>query len=99
MKVKILKKFIDKKTKEIRHKGDIVEYSEERFQEIYNADRNLVEKFNEEKEEATDTEDVMCDIAQLKKKTKEELLELATQQGIEVNESMKKDELIAALSK
>ena len=43
MKVKVLKKFIDKHTFEIHKEGDLLTISKERFEEIVSVSENLVE--------------------------------------------------------
>lgn len=43
MKVKVLKKFIDKYTLEVRKEGDLLTISKERFEEIVSVDKGLVE--------------------------------------------------------
>ena len=91
MKVKVLKKFKDKHTKKLRTKGEVFECTEERFNEICEKDKTLVEAVEES---FTEGEEFVCDIAQLSKK---ELMELAAQKGIELKETMKKEEMLAAL--
>lgn len=48
MKVRVLKKFRDKREKMIRYKDDIFECSEERFAEIFQTDKSLVEAVEEQ---------------------------------------------------
>ena len=48
MKVRVLKKFRDKREKMIRNKDDIFECSEDRFAEIFQTDKNLVEEVEEQ---------------------------------------------------
>lgn len=49
MKVKVLKKFRDKHTGEYHDKGKILLVSEERFKEIFDKDKTLVEKVEPKK--------------------------------------------------
>lgn len=49
MKVKVLKKFIDKHNRSILHRvGDVLEISKERFSEIVEKDRKLIEVLEDE---------------------------------------------------
>ena len=43
MKVKVIKKFIDKHTKKVHKKGDILTIDKKRYEEIVSVDENLVE--------------------------------------------------------
>lgn len=60
MKVKVLKRFIDKHTGKVHKEGEILNIKKERFEEINKVDEHLVEEYVEEKtpEKATkkDTE-------------------------------------------
>lgn len=47
MKVKVIKKFIDKHTKKVHKVGDILNIKKERFEEIKKVDKNLVEEIAE----------------------------------------------------
>ena len=48
MKVKVLKRFIDKKAKKVREVGDIFECTNARYAEITKADAAYVEEVTEE---------------------------------------------------
>lgn len=83
MKVKVLSKFKDAETKEIRNKGDIFECSEERYKRIV-----AVGKYVEP------VDNPVGDIAQMNIK---ELKELAKEKGIENYAKLSKEELLDAL--
>lgn len=104
MKVKVLKKFRDKETREIHNKGDVFEATEERVAEIKQKDSRLVEVVEEkpkqeaekeaEKEPEQGAAGVVCDIAQM---TEEQLRELAKSRKIKGHTKMSEDELREAL--
>lgn len=82
MKVKVLKVFRDKKEDIIRKKDEIFECSRERFEEIYNKDRNLVEPIEGTEKLKEDTKEgsgSVCDIAHM---TEGQLRELAKEKKI-----------------
>ena len=83
MKVKVLRKFRDKYTKQIYDKGQIIEVSNERYEEINSTAHGIL---------------VQAITVDLENMTKAELLEYADAKGIEgLNNRMTKAEIIAAL--
>lgn len=66
MKVKVLRKFLDKHTGEVHKPGDVLEITEERFEEILKVGK-LVEKVSKEK---TEPEEVAETVAEPKKRTR-----------------------------
>jgi hypothetical protein len=54
MKAKVLKKFKDKYSGKIYKPGTVIEVTEERFEEIRNADKSLIEAVEEKAEEAAE---------------------------------------------
>lgn len=83
MRVKILRKFRDKYTKEVYEKGDIIEVTNERYEEINSTAHGiLVEKLDE------------IDLGSM---TKKELIEYAKNKGIELDMRMTKAEILKEL--
>ena len=83
MKVKVIKKFIDKYTKEVYEIGQIIEVANERYEEINSTAHGiLVEKLDE------------IDLGSM---TKKELVEYAKNKGIELNMRMTKAEMLKEL--
>jgi len=81
--VKVLRKFRDKYTKEVYEKGDIIEVTNERYEEINSTAHGvLVEKIQE-----VDFESM----------TKKELVEYAKEKGIDLDMKMTKAEMIKEL--
>lgn len=83
MKVKVIKKFIDKYTKEVYEIGQIIEVANERYEEINSTAHGiLVEKLDE------------IDLGSM---TKKELVEYAKNKGIELDMRMTKAEMLKEL--
>ena len=83
MKVKVLRKFRDKYTKQVYDKGQIIEVTNERYEEINSTTHGIL------------VEPITVDLENM---TKAELLEYANAKGIEgLNNRMTKAEIIAAL--
>ena len=83
MKVKVVKKFIDKYTKEVYETGQIIDITHERYEEINSTAHGiLVEKL---------------DKRNLESMTKKELVEYAKNKGIELNMRMTKAEMLKEL--
>ena len=83
MKVKVVKKFIDKYTKEVYETGQIIDITHERYEEINSTAHGiLVEKLDE------------IDLGSM---TKKELVEYAKNKGIELNMRMTKAEMLKEL--
>lgn len=83
MKVKVIKKFIDKYTKEVYEIGQIIEVTNERYEEINSTAHGiLVEKLDE------------IDLGSM---TKKELVEYAKNKGIELDMRMTKAEMLKEL--
>ena len=83
MKVKVLRKFRDKYTKQVYDKGRIIEVTNERYEEINSTAHGIL---------------VQAIAVNLENMTKAELLEYAEVKGIEgLNNRMTKAEIIAAL--
>ena len=83
MKVKVLRKFRDKYTKQVYDKGQIIEVTNERYEEINSTAYGIL------------VEPIAVDLENM---TKVELLEYADAKGIEgLNNRMTKAEIIAAL--
>ena len=83
MKVKVLRRFKDKYTKQVYDKGRIIEVSNERYEEINSTAHGIL------------VEPIAVDLENM---TKAELLEYADEKGIEgLNNRMTKAEIIAAL--
>lgn len=83
MKVKVLRKFRDKYTKQVYDKGQIIEVSNERYEEINSTAHGiLVEKLDE------------IDVRSM---TKKELVEYAKNKGIELDMRMAKAEMLKEL--
>ena len=83
MKVKVIKKFIDKYTKEVYEIGQIIEVANERYEEINSTAHGiLVEKLDE------------IDLGSM---TKKELIEHAKNKGIELDIRMTKAEMLKEL--
>jgi len=84
MKVKVLRRFRDKYTKQVYEKGQIIEVSHERYEEINSTAYGvLVEKLDE------------IDLGSMSKK---ELVEYAKIKGIELDMRMTKADMIKELS-
>ena len=83
MKVKVLRRFKDKYTKQVYDKGKIIEVTNERYEEINSTAHGiLVEKLDE------------IDLGSM---TKKELVEYAKNKGIELDMRMTKAEMIKEL--
>ena len=83
MKAKVLKQFKDKYTKELYKKGQVIEVTNERYEEINSTAHGiLVEKLDE------------IDLGSM---TKKELVEYAKNKGIELDMGMTKAEMIKEL--
>jgi len=83
MKVKVLRKFRDKYTKEIYETGQIIDITHERYEEINSTAHGvLVEKIQE---------------VDFDSMTKKELVEYAKEKGIELDMKMTKAEMIKEL--
>lgn len=83
MRVKVLKRFKDKYTKKIYEIGEIIEVTNERYEEINSTAHGvLVEKLDE------------IDLGSM---TKKELVEYAKNKGIELDMRMTKAEMIKEL--
>jgi hypothetical protein len=83
MKVKVLRKFRDKYTKQVYDKGRIIEVTNERYEEINSTAHGiLVEKLDE------------IDLGSM---TKKELVEYAKNKGIELDMRMAKAEMLKEL--
>ena len=83
MKVKVVKKFIDKYTKEVYETGQIIDITHERYEEINSTAHGiLVEKLDE------------IDLGSM---TKKELVEYAKNKGIELDMRMTKAEMLKEL--
>ena len=83
MKVKVLRRFKDKYTKQVYDKGQIIEVTNERYEEINSTAHGIL------------VEPIPVDLENM---TKAELLEYAEAKGIEgLNNRMTKAEIIAAL--
>ena len=83
MKVKVLRRFKDKYTKQVYDKGRIIEVTNERYEEINSTAHGiLVEKLDE------------IDLGSM---TKKELVEYAKNKGIELDMRMTKAEMIKEL--
>lgn len=95
MKVKVLKKFRDKETGEIRKQDDVFEADEGRIEEIMAKSNDLIEVLNNEEEEPKQGKEQeaagdLCDTAQM---TEEQLRELAKTRKIKGYTKMSIDEL------
>ncbi len=83
MKVKVVRRFRDKYTKKLYKKGQIIEVTNERYEEINSTAHGIL------------VEPITVDLENM---TKAELLEYAEVKGIEgLNNRMTKAEIIAAL--
>ena len=83
MKVKVVRRFRDKYTKQVYDKGQIIEVTNERYEEINSTAHGIL------------VEPIPVDLENM---TKAELLEYAEVKGIEgLNNRMTKAEIIAAL--
>ena len=83
MRVRVVKKFIDKYTKEVYETGQIIDITHERYEEINSTAHGvLVEKLDE---------------INLESMTKKELVEYAKNKGIELNMRMTKAEMLKEL--
>lgn len=98
MKVKVLKKFRDKHTKVLNKKGDIIEISKERVEEINSTSHGVLVR--EIKEDGTPsdyldkyegTEDYYNEL------TKKELRDIAEEKGIKFSSKTTKKEMIKEL--
>lgn len=84
MKAKVIKKFIDKYTKEVYEIGQIIEVANERYEEINSTAHGiLIEKVEDD-----------IDLSNM---TKKELVEYAKEKGIELDMKMTKAEMIEEL--
>lgn len=91
MNVKVLRKFRDKYTKEVYEKGDIIEVTNERYEEINSTAHGVlvkaIEEINAEPGQKVNFEDM----------TKKEIIEYAKSKGVELNTRMTKAEMIKEL--
>ncbi len=83
MKVKVLRKFRDKYTKEIYETGQIIDITHERYEEINSTAHGILVKKVEE--------------INFESMSKKELVEYAKNKGIELNIKMTKEEMIKEL--
>ena len=84
MKVKVLRKFRDKYTKQVYDKGQIIEVTNERYEEINSTTHGILVKAIE-------------DEINFENMTKKELLEYAKSKGMELDSKLTKKELIKEL--
>ena len=84
MKVKVLRRFKDKYTKQLYDKGQIIEVSNERYEEINSTAHGILVKAIEEE-------------INFENMTKKELLEYAKSKGMELDSKLTKKELIKEL--
>lgn len=84
MKAVVLRQFKDKQTKQIYKEKQIIEKDVKRLKEINSTSFGKL---------------VEIDKQELKQMTKKELIQIANDIGIELNESMKKDEILMGLMK
>jgi len=83
MKVRVVKKFVDKYTKQVYEIGQIIDITHERYEEINSTAHGiLVEKLDE---------------INLESMTKKELVEYAKNKGIELDMRMTKAEMLKEL--
>ena len=83
MRVKVLKRFKDKYTKKIYEIGEIIEVTNERYEEINSTAHGILVKKVEE--------------INFESMTKKELVEYAKNKGIELNMKKTKEEMIKEL--
>ncbi len=83
LKVKVIKKFIDKYTKEVYEIGQIIDVANERYEEINSTAHGILVKKVEE--------------INFESMTKKELVEYAKNKGIELNMKMTKEDMIKEL--
>ena len=88
MKVKVLRRFKDKYTKKIHKKGEIIEVTDERYEEINSTAHGVFV----EPVESRPVEDI-----DFNNMTKKELIEFAQSKGIELDMNMTKKEMIEEL--
>ena len=92
MRVKVLRSFIDKETKEVVNKGTVIEdMTEERFNEIMKATA-YIEKLDDEEEMKPPEK------RNLSKMTAKELQEIAKEKEIPSYQNMNKEELLSVLN-
>lgn len=84
MKVRVLKRFKDKYTKEIYKVGQIIDITHERYEEMNSTAYGVLVKAIEENKNLEDM-------------TKKEIIEYAESKGIELNPRMTKAEMIKEL--
>lgn len=84
MKVKVLRKFRDKYTKEIYETGQIIDITHERYEEINSTAHGVLVQSVEKK-------------INLEDMTKKEIIEYAKSKGVELNTRMTKAEIIKEL--
>jgi len=84
MKVKVLRKFRDKYTKEIYETGQIIDITHERYEEINSTAHGVLVQSVEKK-------------INLEDMTKKEIIEYAKSKGVELNTRMTKAEMIKEL--
>ncbi len=85
MKVKVLRKFRDKYTKQVYDKGRIIEVANERYEEINSTAHGILVQAIEEE-------------INLEDMTKKEIIKYAEKKGIELNPRMTKADMIKELS-
>lgn len=85
MKAKVIRRFIDKYTKNLHEIGDVLEINDERFAELSGEPpNNFVKEIKEDKPTKEHLESM----------AKKELVDFASKQNIELNMRMTKDEMI-----
>jgi len=91
MKVKVLRNFRDKYTKKLYKKGQIIDVTNERYEEINSTAHGVlvkaIEEINAEPGQKVNFEDM----------TKKEIIEYAKSKGVELNTRMTKAEMIKEL--
>lgn len=91
MKVKVLRNFRDKYTKKLYKKGQIIDVTNERYEEINSTAHGVlvkaIEEINAEPGQKVNFEDM----------TKKEIIEYAKSKGVELNTRMTKVEMIKEL--
>jgi len=91
MKVKVLRNFRDKYTKKLYKKGQIIDVTNERYEEINSTAHGVlvkaIEEINAESGQKVNFEDM----------TKKEIIEYAKSKGVELNTRMTKAEMIKEL--
>ena len=97
MKAKVLRKFRDKYTKALHKAGDIIEISNERYEEINSTSHGFLVKEIEDGAFRDYAMKYPLTEEYLNSFTKKELVEHAREKGIELDMRMTKKEMIARL--